>query len=81
MHHFLCGFPSLIETFMEVKTLWNYYVIVCPAGGVCSSFPSGSEEGELLRHSDDGDESVFLRGIQSGSGCQYLLRRNGTDHS
>lgn len=58
----------------------DYYIIVRPAGGVCSSFPSGSEEGELLRHSDDRDESVFLGGIQSGSRCQCLLRRNGTDH-
>lgn len=56
------------------------HLVVCPAGGVCSSFPTRSEEGELIRHSDDRDESVFLRGIQSGSGRQYLLRRNGADH-
>lgn len=58
----------------------HIYMNVCPAGGVCPSFPSGSEEGELLRHSDDRHESVLLGGIQSGSGYQHLLRRNGADH-
>lgn len=55
-------------------------VVVCPAGGVCPSLPTGSEEGELLRHSDDRDESVVLGGHQSGSGRQYLLWRDGADH-
>lgn len=51
-----------------------------PAGRAGSSLPTGSQEGELLRYGDDGDEGVFLGGVQSGSGRQHLLRRNGSDH-
>ncbi|KAK1876607.1 Aldehyde oxidase [Dissostichus eleginoides] len=32
-------------------------------GGVCPSFPTGSEEGEQLLHGDHRDEGVLLRGV------------------
>lgn len=51
-----------------------------PAGGVCSRFPTCSQEGELFGYRDNWDESVFLGGIECGSGHQYLLWRNGSDH-
>lgn len=55
--------------------------LVSPAGGVCSGFTPRTEEGGLLRHRDSRDEGDVLRELQSGSGCQYLLRRDGPDHS
>lgn len=61
------------ETFSGLSTL-------SPAGGVCPGVPTRSEEEELLLHGDDRDESVFLRGVQRGAGCQYLLRGDGADH-
>lgn len=51
-----------------------------PAGGAGSSIPTCSQEGELLCDRDNRDESVLLRGIQRGSGRQYLLRWDGSDH-
>lgn len=60
---------------------WNFCLLLSfLSGGVCASFPTRSEKGELLPHGDDWDESVFLGGIQKGSGCQYVLWRNGTNN-
>lgn len=55
--------------------------LVSPAGGVCSGFTPRTEEGGLLRHCDSRDEGDVLRELQSGSGYQYLLWRDGPDHS
>lgn len=71
---------SVIDYVLKRKRLLVLH-LVSPAGGVCSGFTPRTEEGGLLRHRDSRDEGDVLRELQSGSGCQYLLRRDGPDHS
>lgn len=86
---FICkNMLRLLHTGDTYFTVWLWasvidYVLhlVSPAGGVCSGFTPRTEEGGLLRHRDSRDEGDVLRELQSGSGCQYLLRRDGPDHS
>lgn len=51
----------------DIHMLRRCVTLVFLSGGVCSSFPTRSEEGGLFCHRDHWDESAFRRGIKCGS--------------
>lgn len=55
------------EILTPVELTWICVTLVSLSGGVCSSFPTRSEEGGLFCHRDHWDESAFRRGIKCGS--------------